>query len=83
VKGTIAINGRRLKEPGWYNPSFGELGPTDTIRTHVPAGSYFVMGDNRMDRCDSRSFGPVPSSLLIGTVVATIARNGHPSVHLM
>jgi signal peptidase I len=83
VNGTISINGRRLREPGWYNPSFGELGPTDTIRTHIPAGSYFVMGDNRMNRCDSRSFGPIPSSSLIGTVVATIARDGHPSVHLM
>ena len=83
VNGTITINGRRLKEPGWYNPSFGELRPTDTIRTHIPAGSYFVMGDNRMNRCDSRLFGAIPSSSLIGTVVATIARNGHPSVHLM
>jgi signal peptidase I len=83
VGGTVAINGRRLKEAGWYNPSFGELSPRDTIRTTVPPGSYFVMGDNRRDQCDSRSFGPVRSSSLIGTVVATIARDGHPSVHLM
>jgi signal peptidase I len=83
VKGTISINGRRLREPGWYNPSFGELGPTDTIRSTIPAGSYFVMGDNRMDRCDSRSFGPITGSAVVGTVVATIARDGHPSVHLM
>lgn len=35
----------------------------------VPEGSMFVMGDNRGASSDSREFGPVPESLLIGQVV--------------
>ena len=27
-RGHIEVNGRRLNEKGWYNPSFGEVGPT-------------------------------------------------------
>ena len=32
----------------------------------VPAGDVFVMGDNRCDSTDSRSFGPIPTSTIIG-----------------
>jgi signal peptidase I len=81
AKGSIYVNGRRLNEPGWYNPPFGELGQRGISRTTIPAGSYFVMGDNRTDTCDSRSFGPMAKSQLVGKVVATITRNGHPFVH--
>jgi signal peptidase I len=35
---------------------------------HVPAGQYFMMGDNRAQSCDSRTWGSVPRSKLIGTV---------------
>jgi signal peptidase I len=35
---------------------------------HVPAGQYFMMGDNRASSCDSRSWGSVPRDKLIGTV---------------
>jgi signal peptidase I len=34
----------------------------------VPTGSYFMMGDNRAQSCDSRSWGGVPSNKLIGIV---------------
>lgn len=38
------------------------------MRTVVPAGQYFLMGDNRDASLDSRSFGTVPFENLIGRV---------------
>jgi signal peptidase I len=78
----IYVDGHLLTERGWYNRPFGELGPNPIARTIVPAGSYFVLGDNRTDPCDSRAFGPIADSSFVGKVLATTTRNGHPSVRL-
>ena len=43
-------------------PSLHEWGPLV-----VPAGTYFMMGDNRDDSVDSRYYGPVPRANLQGT----------------
>jgi signal peptidase I len=37
----------------------------------VPPGHYFVIGDNRPDSLDSREFGPIPASAIIGQVFFT------------
>ena len=79
----IYIDGERLIEPEWRNAPFGELGTVAITRTEIPPGSYFVMGDNRTDTCDSRVFGPVRDSLVVGQVVATIAHDGHPSMRII
>jgi signal peptidase I len=65
--GTVRINGMLLDEPyvngaqtfcGNYCQPF-TLGPDE----------YFLMGDNRANSLDSRSFGPIPASQLVGRVV--------------
>lgn len=39
---------------------------------HVAANTYFVMGDNHADSCDSRMWGSVPKSDIIGKVFLRI-----------
>lgn len=65
--GDVVLNGKKLHEP--YVPRASGLGPQDSFRpVHVPSGFVFVAGDYRWDSLDSRIYGPVPSSLIIGRV---------------
>jgi signal peptidase I len=48
---------------------------------HVPAGQYLVLGDNRADSCDSRRWGSVPRSSLIGPVIFTYWPPGRIAYH--
>ena len=65
---TILINGKPLAQP-WFTPV--PLGPAITP-TKIPANSYFVMGDNRTNSCDSRDWGTLPRGNIIGHVVFRI-----------
>ena len=80
--GKIYINGKRLSEP-WLPPgpdSFsgalpgGDQHPMYDLPgpVKIPPGTYFVMGDNRMNSEDSRFFGPIPKSLIVGRAVAVV-----------
>jgi len=77
----IYINGNLLRESAWYNHKHGQVGSTAVPFTQVPAGSYYLMGDNRSQSCDSRSFGAVPKWAIVGKVVTVLLRAGHPYIH--
>ena len=65
--GTVYIDGKVLKEP-WL-PKHDPMTYTASFpATHIGPTSYFVMGDNRTDSCDSRYWGTVQRSLIIGKV---------------
>ena len=64
--GVVSVNGERLEEP--YIEQQRRGGRDFTF--DVPAGQYFMMGDNRTQSCDSREWGPVPRGTLIGPVFA-------------
>jgi signal peptidase I len=62
--GVVSVDGQPLDEP-----YVGHRDDTPARRWHVPAGSYFLLGDNRPQSCDSRVFGAVPRRNVIGRVV--------------
>jgi signal peptidase I len=60
--GHVMIDGRILHEP--YVPPdkpTDNFGPLKIAKNH-----YWVMGDNRTNSKDSRVFGPIPRSLIVG-----------------
>jgi signal peptidase I len=60
--GHVYIDGRQLNEP--YLPA-GTV--TDNFApVKIPTGDVWVMGDNRPDSKDSRAFGPIRESSVVG-----------------
>jgi signal peptidase I len=79
---SIYINGHLLSEP--YLPHYDPLGPPIASKQHpfrVPAGDFYVLGDNRSDSCDSRYWGPIKGSSIIGKVILVWWHDGHPDFH--
>jgi signal peptidase I len=61
------VNGKRLDD-SYVQPARRDNG---SGFYSIPQGRYFFLGDNRSESCDSRVWGPVPRSRLIGPVFAT------------
>jgi signal peptidase I len=66
--GYLYRNNRRVDEPylrpGTYTSDFAKV--------QIKPGHYWVMGDNREDSADSRFFGQIDRSVLVGRAVLTV-----------
>ncbi len=65
---TIYVNGHPLKETWTHVEPLG----TPIGNVTVPANSYFMMGDNHPNSCDSRMWGTLPRQYVIGKVFLRI-----------
>jgi len=79
----VYVDGRRLPER--YLPPGERLGPQIPAATrqapfHVPAGEFYVMGDNRPVSCDSRFWGPIRGTTIVGRAVLLLWHHGHPDL---
>jgi signal peptidase I len=92
--GKVYVNGTQLDEPYIFetngvpqvtDPAVG--GPSKWL---VPPGDLLVMGDHREDSADSRSFGPIEISKVIGRAwlrywpfdtFGTLPTPAHPELH--
>src|SRR5205085_5629469 len=64
--GIVYVNGKALNE------SYLRQGTVtaDIARQRIPDGRFWVMGDRREGSDDSRLFGPIPESVILGRAVA-------------
>lgn len=76
--GRVRISGYTLSEPYLLRQASSGA----VAAQIVPADSYFVMGDNREDSSDSRSWGVVPRPRIVGRARMTLWRTATPSASI-
>jgi signal peptidase I len=70
ANGHPVVNGVQPKEP-FIRPCGGAGVCNLPKQITIPPDHYFVMGDNRGDSADSRYWGPIPKSSIIGKAIIT------------
>jgi signal peptidase I len=66
--GWVLVNGKRLNEP-YVEPALRDTQSGTWPR--IAPNHYFFLGDDRANSCDSRFWGTVPRSSLIGPAIVT------------
>lgn len=73
--GAVFVDGRQLVEP--YLPK--GVTTSDFAAVVIPPGDLWVMGDNRSNSADSRIFGPIRESTVVGRAFVRVWPLGHAS----
>jgi signal peptidase I len=68
--GSVFVDGTKLVEPYVFKEEDGQTQPTEPLTDRdtwvIPDGQLMLMGDHRGNSADSREFGPVDVSAVIG-----------------
>lgn len=70
LKNSVYINGNKMNEP-YLNENVKTLinqDPDMTLERTLGPNEYFVLGDNREHSSDSREFGAIDKSVMVGKV---------------
>lgn len=74
----VIVNGAEVAEPYLDKDQVSLANPIDRCRVvdmpkvSIPKDQIFVMGDNRPESFDSRSFGTIPENLVVGRAFAVV-----------
>ena len=69
--GIVYVNGTRLPEPYVRRDNVTEASSLRMDEIEVPGGMLFLLGDNRDETLDSRTFGPVRTGNVTGRIDAS------------